>query len=140
MYDLYEIAEKNGIGIYTGNIPLTVSMCVPGAVALDFRLIDSPTEERTRLGHELGHCCMNAFYERSDPAYIKKRCENRADRWAIRQLIPRDALLDAVRRGITAPWELAEYFGVTEQLLRKAIWFYEKGNMSIEEELACQNS
>ena len=42
--------------------------------------------------------------------------------------------MEAVRHGLTEPWELAEYFNVTEQLMRKAIWYYRYGNLAIEQQ------
>lgn len=130
MLELYEAAEELGVEIYTGNIPNTKSFAIPGYVVLDFRLVGT-VEERTRAAHELGHNARAAFYCREDPTYIKKRCENKADRWAIKKLIPKDELDNAVSHGITEPWELAEYFNVTQDMMEKAMWFYTYGNLAM---------
>lgn len=83
---------------------------------------DSP-EYRTILAHELGHhftamgdvlpYCMYSYSGQLDTG----RAENRANRWAADQLIPWTELSRAVRAGVTERWELAEYFGVTEELV-----------------------
>lgn len=131
MIDLYECAEQMGVEIFTGNIPNTVSFAIPGYVALDYRLIDNSAEERCAAAHELGHNARSAFYTRDDPKYIKQRCENKANKWAIKKLIPKDELMDAIAHGITEAWELAEYFDVTQKFMELAMWYYKNGNLSI---------
>lgn len=129
MLELYQIAEQNNIEVFTGDIPKTKSLCVPGAICLDCRLSFDGAEERSHLAHELGHCIRGAFYTRSDPDYIRRRAENKADRWAIRCLIPEDALQAATDLGYTETWQLAEWFDVTEDLIAKALYFYQHGHM-----------
>ena len=132
MLALYEIAEQNNITIYTGSLPATRSLSIPGYVALDYNLMWNSAEERTRTAHELGHCIRFAFYRRDDPRYIKKRCENKADKWAIKNLVPKDELEEAVASGYTEPWQLAEYFAVTDEFMFKALWYYRNGNLAVE--------
>lgn len=133
MLELYEAAEKLGVEIYSGNIPNCISFSVPGYIALDYNLMENGSEERSAAAHELGHCARDAFYTRNDPYYIRKRCENKADKWAIKKLIPKDELIKAVNRGLTEPWELADYFNVTEIMMKKAMWYYRNGNLAIPE-------
>lgn len=132
MVELYEIAEENNIEIFCGNIPETKSMAVPGAICLDAGLVYSGAEERTHCAHELGHCIKGAFYTRDDPPYIKQRMENRADKWAIKKLVPKDELEQAVKHGYTEIWQLAEYFDVMEELMVKAVCWYQHGNLALK--------
>lgn len=92
-------------------------------IGMDPFEIETAAEERVHLAHELGHCETGAFYSLHSPAEIRERQEMRADRWAIRRLIPAEELLCALRR-ITKPWALAEYFEVTESFLLKAVEYY----------------
>jgi hypothetical protein len=46
------------------------------------------------------------------------RAEYRALRWAAQWLIPLDKLAQAFKWGIFEVWELAEYFDVTEDMVR----------------------
>ena len=41
-----------------------------------------------------------------------------------KKLVLEDELWDAIRQGYREPWELADYFGVTESFLRQAIAYY----------------
>ena len=98
-------------------------------IAIDPRKVASAADEKTKLAHEMGHCVTGAFYNVYSPWDIRQRHENRADKWAIKKLIPKDELELAVADGRTDIWELAEFFSVTEDFMRKAISLYKFGNM-----------
>lgn len=132
MYELYDVAESNRIPVFHGHIPETRSMSVPGAICLDESIQMGSKEERTRLGHEVGHNMRNAFYTRSDPAFIRRRMENQADTWEIKKLIPKDELRKAYESGYTEIWQLSDYFWVEEELIRKAYCLYTHGNLALE--------
>lgn len=100
------------------------------AIAIDPRKIRSERDERSKLSHELGHCCTGSFYNRFSGYDIRQRHENRADKWAIEHLITADELDDAIARGCTEIWELAEYFQVSEEFMRKAVCWYTHGNLA----------
>ena len=63
---------------------------------------------------------------------IIEQHENRADKWAIKKLVPEDELNEAVNCGHTEIYDLAEYFGVTEEFMRKAVCWYVHGNLATE--------
>lgn len=133
---LYAQAEQQNIPVLRYPMPGCESMSIqlPGgecAIGLDSRP-DTEAGERVHLGHELGHCMTGSFYNRHAAADLRLRHENRADKWAIRRLIPVEALDDAVAAGHTELWELAEFFGVTELFLRKALCLYVHGNLASE--------
>ena len=129
MLELYQVADRHNIIIYVGSLPVAKALCIPGYVALDFSLVGTVAEERVHTAHELGHCIRHAFHTKDSPDYIIRRCENRADRWAIRQLVPEEDLKDALSHGITEAWELAEYFDVTQDLMELAMRFYADGRL-----------
>ena len=133
---LYGFAEKRGIEVCSLPLPQTGSMSLRSPqggcyIALDPQL-PSETAERVHLSHELGHCVTGSFYCRQAPQDLRQRHENRADKWAIRKLIPAAELDDAVAAGHTQLWDLAEYFGVTEAFMRKAVSLYTHGNLAAE--------
>lgn len=51
---------------------------------------------------------------------------------SVSKLIPSDRLNEAVSQGHTEIWELAEYFEVTEDFMRKAVCYYTHGNLATE--------
>ena len=133
---LYRFAEKRNIDVVNFSLPETVSMSLQSPegncyIAMDPHL-PSEAAERVHLSHELGHCVTGSFYCRQARQDLRQRHENRADKWAIRKLIPAAELDDAVAAGHTDLWDLAEYFGVTEPFMRKAVSLYTHGNLATE--------
>ena len=50
--------------------------------------------------------------------------EYRANKWAIKKLAPKDEMEEAMKNGYTEIWQLAEYFGITEDMVKYALWVY----------------
>lgn len=94
------------------------------AIVLDPNKIESSTDENTKLAHELGHCLYGGFYSSTTPLYIREKHEYKANVWAVKFLVPWDELHEAIHNGITEPWELAEYFSVTEMFINLALEYY----------------
>ena len=99
-------------------------------VGMDEAVLDGGVREKVHLAHELGHCATGSFYNIYAKVDHRQRHENRADKWAIRHLVPVQALDDAVADGCTELWALAERFGVTESFMRKAVCYYVHGNLA----------
>ncbi len=129
---LYDIAEENNIIVYDFSLNPVKSMSVPGAIGIDSKHIETKAEERVCLAHELAHCVQSAFYTGCSPFELRERYEYRADKWAIQKLIPFDRLSDALSKGIKTIWELAEYFEVTEDYIKKALKLYEEKLMLLQ--------
>ena len=101
-------------------------------IAIDPTRILGETDERSKLAHELGHCLTGSFYNQYSNYDCRQKHENKADKWAVKQLIPVDELDEAIAGGHTEIWDLAEHFGVTEDLARKAVCYYVYGNLATE--------
>ena len=54
---------------------------------------------------------------------MAERHEARADKWYIRQAIPRETLFGLLRRGYDA-WEIADRLNTTEEYVRRAYYYY----------------
>jgi transcriptional regulator with XRE-family HTH domain len=98
-------------------------------IAIDPSKIKSKADEFCKLLHEIGHCDRGAFYNQYSSLDIRKKHENTADKQAIRLAIPAEALDRAVAEGYDQIWSLAEYFGVTEDFMRKALCWHVYGNV-----------
>jgi len=134
---LYTLASQQNIPVIPFPLEKTGSMSIMDSdgsccIGLDDRVRDGGTLERVHLGHELGHCVTGSFYNIHAAVDHRRRHENRADKWAIRQLIPVDDLDDAIAQGCTELWDLADRFGVTEDFLKKAVCYYVHGNLATE--------
>ncbi len=130
-------AEELNIPVWHLSLPLTGSVSMMAedgscAIGLDLPHRRTRNELRVRLAHELGHCVTGSFYNRRSPFDLRKRHENRADKYAIRTLIPVEALDEAIAEGVCDRWELAERFGVDQPFLEKALCLYVHGNLASE--------
>lgn len=138
--ELYEYAETKGYDIYWYNLDLdgldSLSVMRPSDgkcfIAIDPFRLESDADELVKGLHELGHCDKGAFYNEYATCDIRQKYENRADKRAIQLCLSADDLERAVADGHTELWDLAEYFGVTEAFMRKAVCWYTQGNLAIE--------
>ena len=127
--ELFDIAEQNDIIIAEMSLAERQGMSVMDAdgdciIGIDSDSIDTIAEHNTVLAHEIGHCMTGSFYNRYSALDVRTKHEYRADKWAIHKLIPREDMQKAFMDGIVQVWELAEYFNVTEELIKKALWIY----------------
>lgn len=136
MLKLMKIAEEAGITIEYCSLPLNGSITVQDDggdfVLMDYSLLEEGPAERVHLAHEIGHSVQGAFYNPYAALDVRQKHENRADKWAVEQLIPADELDDAVASGCTSIWSLAEHFGVTIDFMRKAVCWYTHGNLATD--------
>ena len=136
LVSLYQYAEENGIDVtwFDMEAAQSLSVVLPDgscAIAIDPWKMDTVAKETVSLAHELGHCITGSFYNRYAACDVRAQHETRADKWAIKKLIPEDKLNMAVSSGYKELWELAEYFNVTEDLMRKAVHWYQYGNLAL---------
>lgn len=134
---LYRHADKCGIDVDWVPMRRTSSLSIPlpdgsAAIALDPFRVTTAADHAVKLAHELGHCETGSFYNKYALLDIRKKHENRADKWAINQLISREAFQFALDSGISELWELAEHFNVTEEFMKKAACYYMHGNLATE--------
>ena len=76
------------------------------------------------IAHEAGHCATGCTHKISSPLDLVAKHEYKANRWAIERYLPFNDINSAIKAGYTEPWELADYFNVTEKFIRKAIRYY----------------
>lgn len=133
---LYRFAQKKNITVLRVSLPLTHSVALETEdgcfIGIDPEVMTTAAAHRVHLAHELGHCVTGSFYSRYTAVDSRARHELRATKNAIRRLIPVAELDDAVSKGCTELWELAEHFGVTESFMRQAVCLYTHGNLSAE--------
>lgn len=125
--DLYDLADQLGITVLSFHLPNCKSLSLENKdncyIGIDEKQIESSNEERVHIAHELGHCVTGSFYNEFSPINNRGKCESAADRWAVRKLIDKDILASLLKSGMDM-WELAEYFNVTEDFIRKAYHLY----------------
>lgn len=126
--ELYDLAEREGITVDCFDLKFNKCFSVRDGggnyyIGIDPLALTSHADEKVELAHELGHCETGTFYLRNASALIRSKCEHRANKWAIKKLIPEDELKEACRY-CTNRWELAEHFDVTEDFMQMALDYY----------------
>ena len=134
LLELYDLAEQHQTPVYWFDLGAAESLSLQMedgscAIAMDPWRIPTLADETVKLAHELGHCETGSFYNRHAAPGVRQQHENRANKWAYKKLVPEDELKQAILQGYRKPWELAEYFGVTEAFLRGALEFYYKSTV-----------
>lgn len=129
LLELYNLAEAHSIDVYWFDLGAAESLSISlddgsYAIAMDPWRMPTLADEKCKLAHELGHCETGAFYNRCAAHDLRQKHELHANRWAYEKLVPEDELIEAYRQGYHEPWELAEYFDVTEPFLRGALKYY----------------
>lgn len=130
LLDLYQRAEQEGVDVDYFPMREVVSFSLPeGLIVMDVDKMEDSKEEKVFLAHELGHIETGSFYNVHSGLDVRGRHECRADKQAIKILVPKDELDKAVNSGYAELWELAEYFDVSETFMRKAVCRYKFGNL-----------
>lgn len=136
LMDLYRLAEEQGVTVDCFQLGARESISIQDGddcfIAIDPFQLSSFQDEKLKLAHELGHCMTGSFYNRYSGLDVRQKQENRADKWAIEEVIGEDELNEAVSEGYTELWELADYFNVSEDFMKKAICWYKFGNLDVE--------
>lgn len=129
--ELFNLTEKEGIDIEWWDFkpPLeAVYWALPGLppiIGLSNQLKHESTAYfRCVLAEEIGHhyttvtnAIPQTFFHYRDRLEVS-RAEYRALRWAANYLMPKEELNEAIEKGIKEVWELAEFFNVTEDIVR----------------------
>ena len=135
---LYRLAEQEDIPVDCFELRTREALSIMDGdgschIAINPLSLTDSVDEKIKLAHELGHCMTGSFYNLHAALDGRKRHENRADKWAIQRLVPKEELDAAVEAGYTDVWTLADYFGVSVEFMRKAMWWYANGNLAAEQ-------
>lgn len=94
------------------------------AVGLNFSRLHTVRQMRTAMLHESGHLHTGALHKVNSPFQLVEQNEYRADADAFRRCLPPDEIRTAMRAGYTEPWQLAEYFDLDEDYIKKALHYW----------------
>lgn len=131
--DFYQYCRENQVDVipYAG-CPQPAATIRDGsyyAVFLDFTKIRSARLLRGVCCHELGHVATGALHRVSSPFELIERSEYRANRYMAEHFLSFQDFAKAFSEGYTEPWQLAEYFEMPEEDIRRAhlYWTQSKG-------------
>jgi Zn-dependent peptidase ImmA (M78 family) len=119
--DIIEILENENIQLEWLNLNHFLGIYVridnQDIIVINNRL-KTLKEIKLSLTHELGHYFTGTIYFYNMDKYYIAKCEYKALKWASMFLMPKDKIVEAINKGITEVWELAEHFEVSEELVR----------------------
>ena len=94
-------------------------------IFIDRNKIKNSHDEFMALSHEYGHCKSGATHKLCSPYQLMEQHENRANRAAVHEILPYEKLINAVNKGNTEIWQIAEYLDMPEEFIKMAIDLYE---------------
>lgn len=74
--------------------------------------------------HESGHLRTGALHKVYSPFQIVEQSEFRADADSFRRFLSSVEIRAAMRQGYTDSWQLAEYFDLDEEYIKKALHYW----------------
>lgn len=129
LVDVYEKIQNEKIEVFTRSMKpcdaATVEVEGEYGIFIDRKKITNKQDEFMALSHEYGHCKSGATHELCSPYQLIGQHENRANRAAVHEFLPYEKLINAVNKGNTESWQLAEYLDMPEQFIKMAIDLYE---------------
>lgn len=108
------------------------------AIILDKPSLSGSAEHASILAEELGHFQTNTFSHINEnynhPLYRQnvKKAEARAKDSAVLYAASHEEIQSALDHGIYEHWEIAEYCGVTVELITDAFSYYSRKNMPFQ--------
>ncbi len=129
-FDMFKIAFNAGIRIeyWDFSPPLEgIYLAIPNlppVIGISNRLCECGPNFRCVLAEELGHhfCTVGNTLPQQFYHYRNRLCvsqsEYRALKWAAEYLMPEDELGEAFHSGCIEAWSIAEWFNVTEEMVR----------------------
>lgn len=126
--DFYDYCRKNQVDVipYIG-MPAMGATLRDGtdmAIFLDFSLIRSTRQLKGVCLHEQGHAATGALHKVSSPYETVERSEYRANRWCAQHYLTAEDFQKAISLGCRELWELAEYFDLPEEDVKKALIYW----------------
>lgn len=119
--DLYNLAERDHIEVI--DCPGLSRDGVSAMLSDGSCVVGIKNHNTGVLAHEIGHCVTMSFYDASSPYSVRGRAETKAQKWAIRHVIPKEELeyLISSERSL---WEIAEHFDVDARMVLSAVCLY----------------
>ncbi|MEG0361926.1 MAG: ImmA/IrrE family metallo-endopeptidase [Erysipelothrix sp.] len=134
---LYDVAKEHNCYITQNKTKASKSFVMETNdmyyINIDVSRIETSAERKVCLAHELGHCISGTTYTINHSSLYRGSAEYRADYRAAQLVIPFDELKECINKGITEKYDLAEFFGVTEEFIDRTLYIY--GNKGLLENL-----
>lgn len=134
VFTLYNELHSAGVKCFSwdldGETAAVIKMDNKYALFIDTNTVNTIPEETVIVAHEMGHIATGTTHCICSPYELIERHEYRANKWAIRRLIPKDELYSYYNQGYTEPWEIAEQINLPESFVSKAMTYYHEQELA----------
>lgn len=128
MAEFYRYCKQNDIEIMPfAALPRSACTVRDGtvyAVVLNFDRLRTVRQARTVMAHESGHLHTGALHKVSSPFQLVAQSEHRADVDSFQRYLPPEEIRQAMQKGYTETWQLADYFDLDEDYIKKALHYW----------------
>lgn len=126
--DFYQFCESNDVDIIPYfNAPsegTTIRDKDYYAIFLDIAKLRSIKVFNGVCLHEVGHVATGALHKVDSPYETVERSEYRANRWGFENYLKVEEFKEAFATGYTELWQLADYFDLPEETIKKALTYW----------------
>lgn len=126
--DVYKKIEDSDVQIFSFGISgiKGLTICATGNYGLfiNDKEIENSEEEFMVASHEYGHCMTGTTYAFDTDEIVKRKCEYKADRFAVFEFLPIEKFKEAINCGCQMPYEFAEYLDLPEKFVVMAFKHY----------------
>lgn len=128
LLQMYQDIDSNEIRLFMHEIEFTDAATIEFnqryAIFLDCNWFESIADMKSALAHEIGHCLTGCTHKSISPIDLIQKHEYKANRWAVEQYLPYEKISSAINAGYTEPWQIAERFNISEEMVVWAISYY----------------
>lgn len=119
--------DLDALGVDVAEVPMKKNTAIAfedNFIAIDPSRCSTENTRYTVLAHEAGHFISGAFYPAKCRYAMREQAEHRAFAASVHRYLPVDEIRQAMRAGYTASWQLAEYFCMDEDYIKKALHYW----------------
>lgn len=128
---LYDIADKENVSVINFKMKNKAIIGRIGkkyCIGLNYSKISNSREEKEILAEELGHYYYDSLYSTFSSITEIQQKEYRAKKWKCKVLVSVNDLRNAIQKGYTNLYEIAEELCVSEETVKFAYNYYKENS------------
>lgn len=94
------------------------------AIFLNAGKIKNTDDFFVKAAHEYGHCSTGALHKLNSPFDVIGKHERIANQKSVEDFLPSEQILNAVKSGCRQLYEIADFVGMPEKFVKKAVEIY----------------
>lgn len=126
---IYEDVDRHNIIIFQYALEDMADGAIIGnangyGVFLDFSQYRTMRQYKAALIHETSHCATGSLHRVDSPFELVERNEYKARRRSYETYLTAKEIKQAMECGYTEPWQLADWFDLPEEDIKKALHYW----------------